>query len=537
MKRILALVLTCIVLTTMVPAMAESELTTIKVIGYDKAITFGGNTYYLSDLINGKIKSIRYDMLNDKLTEIGVKLEYDVVTDDQYDTYLRTKLASAGGIDADIYCIRPLDDATRLSMASDGYFLPIDELYPYSDGTIQNYLENDDGKYLMAYQSINDKLYWISNIEMNHYEDIITGNYQVYLLRLDWVEKLGIEVPATLDELYDFAVACHTLDVNGNGVSDEMIHFPATPGPAAAWFGIGDEWYYLNDDNKFTSPWYEEGWKDYLVFVKKLQDAGVLEITTASNTLETENKLVGKTNWVSRNATHSVPEGQPTPMYTPLMIKPYEDKPAYIITQSGADVTTRSFAINANTDKKEAIAKLLDWTFTEDFTLLEGKGHPDLEGITWKRDPETGLITNADLLEGDDYDNLAATFNKNNALWQNILPKRSTNADQKAASLSWAKPNQDFLAGEYGFGYPYTRLKTARAAACAVSTEEEAEIIADYTTDLETYMNELATKLVLGEKSFDDWDSYLKDMEQLGLNKVLEVYQAKYDRAQAALDD
>lgn len=534
MKRFLAFLMACMLLAALVPAMAESELTTIRVIGYDNAYTFGGNTYYLSDVISGKIKSTRYELLTQKLAERGLQIEWDLVTDDQYDTYLRTQMASANGINADIYCIRPLDDATRLSMALDGYFLPLDELYAYSDGTIQNYFEHDDGQYLTAYQSIGDRLYWVNLLVMGYDDDIITGNYIVYFLRQDWVEKVGMELPTNPDELYDFVMACREQDVNGTGVADEMIYMPSEPGPAAAWFGIGDEWYYLDDAGQFTSPWYQEGWKDYLTYVKKLNDAGVLEMTSAMNTLETENKLIGKTNWVSRNATFTVPEGQPDPLYTPVMIKPYEDKPAYIITQSGVDVSTRAFAINAKTDKVEAIARLLDFTFTEDYTLLGEGAHPELEGITWKVDPETGLMIVADPVE-DNFDNLAAISGKNYALWNESLPKRSTYTDRKAAQLTWAKPNQDFMASEYGFGYPYIRTKTARAAMCSISTEEEAELIADYTTDLETYMSELATKLVLGEKSFDDWDSYLKDMEKLGLSKVLEVYQSRYDRAQAAL--
>ena len=59
--------------------------------------------------------------------------------------------------------------------------------------------------------------------------------------------------------------------------------------------------------------------------------------------------------------------------------------------------------------------------------------------------------------------------------------------------------------------------------------------MAEYKTDLETYMNELATKLVMGERSFEDWDTYLKEMQALGLDEILAVLQARYERAQEML--
>ena len=57
MKRTLAILLACVLLAALAPAMAEETLTTIRVVTNDNSNNFGGNTYYLSDIVNGKLKS------------------------------------------------------------------------------------------------------------------------------------------------------------------------------------------------------------------------------------------------------------------------------------------------------------------------------------------------------------------------------------------------------------------------------------------------------------------------------------------------
>lgn len=539
MKRTLAILLACVLLAALTPAIAEETLTTIRVVTNDNSNNFGGNTYYLSDIVNGKLKSNRYDLLVKKLAERGLQIEWDLVTDDQYDTYLRTSLAS--GMDADIYCIEPLDDATRVSMAQDGYFLPLSALYPYSDGTIREYHENGDGKNRVAYQGLDGELYW-SNIGggssvRDENGDIVSASYVVGLIRLDWAEKLNRPVPATPDELFDFVLACRENDVNGDGEKNEMIFMAAAPSPTAAWYGIGDTWYYVDpEEEEFTAPWYHEGWKDYLKFVKRLYDAGVLEMTSAQATLENENKLIGKTHWVSRNVTFTVDPSLPTPVYTPYMVAPYADKKPYALINGGVGFNSRALAINAKTDKVEAIAKLLDFTFTEDYMLLGEGYHPELEGITWVTDPETGLAVKPPVIEGN-YDNDAAQHNRNYGLWNESLPMgtvKQTIKNVESGITDWNPVNQAYLK-EVLWNYSNFICRDPLNRLCAIGTPEESELVAEYKTDLETYMNELATKLVMGERSFEDWDTYLKEMQDLGLDKILAVFQARYERAQEML--
>lgn len=65
----------------------------------------------------------------------------------------------------------------------------------------------------------------------------------------------------------------------------------------------------------------------------------------------------------------------------------------------------------------------------------------------------------------------------------------------------------------------------------AIPTADEIDLANEVSTDLNTYSSELLTKLIMGEKSLEDWDSYIADLKELGLDELIAINQARYDRA------
>ena len=61
----------------------------------------------------------------------------------------------------------------------------------------------------------------------------------------------------------------------------------------------------------------------------------------------------------------------------------------------------------------------------------------------------------------------------------------------------------------------------------AIATDEQNARKAALTTDLSTYSSELVTDFILGRASFDDWDQYIAQMQELGLDELIEMRQAK----------
>ena len=66
-----------------------------------------------------------------------------------------------------------------------------------------------------------------------------------------------------------------------------------------------------------------------------------------------------------------------------------------------------------------------------------------------------------------------------------------------------------------------------------VLTQDEMDIYNDAFTDINAYITESTAKFITGEMDVAaEWDNYISALEQMGLQDIIDVYQAAYDRAQ-----
>lgn len=61
-------------------------------------------------------------------------------------------------------------------------------------------------------------------------------------------------------------------------------------------------------------------------------------------------------------------------------------------------------------------------------------------------------------------------------------------------------------------------------------TIEENEDMSTLGSDINDYVTEMRAKFVSGKASFDEWDQYVKTLEQMGMKRYMEIYKSAYDR-------
>ena len=65
-------------------------------------------------------------------------------------------------------------------------------------------------------------------------------------------------------------------------------------------------------------------------------------------------------------------------------------------------------------------------------------------------------------------------------------------------------------------------------------TTDESETKSELESTIQTYCEECRLKFIVGDMDIEkDWDSYVTAVENMGLDELLEIYQAAYDRFQA----
>ncbi|GFZ93413.1 ABC transporter substrate-binding protein [Nesterenkonia alkaliphila] len=68
-------------------------------------------------------------------------------------------------------------------------------------------------------------------------------------------------------------------------------------------------------------------------------------------------------------------------------------------------------------------------------------------------------------------------------------------------------------------------------------TELELEQVSLWQTALTDYVNQATAQFIIGQRSFDDWDSYVAELESRGMNELLDAAEEAHQRGQEMLEE
>lgn len=118
-------------------------------------------------------------------------------------------------------------------------------------------------------------------------------------IRKDWLDKLNMKIPTTVDELYEVLKAFKEKDPDGNGAEDTfgmiVTKSPSTFDPLAVWFGAPNKW--GKDANGELQPdFMTDEYLEAMKFMKKLYDEKLInqDFATYDATKWDEQFLSGK---------------------------------------------------------------------------------------------------------------------------------------------------------------------------------------------------------------------------------------------------
>ena len=518
---------------------ASGDLKTLHILGVDHSGTDGnGQTVKLSDWVNGDSKL--WERFTSDLAERGLKLELDLIENDQYDTTVNNQLAA--GLDYDFVYITPLSTKTRIGLVEQGKLQPLNQIWnQYGQEATKEFYEQGAGSEVVKLNVLEDgNIYWVSTAIIGTYGDSNFGSFTMPQIRKDWLDKLGLEMPQTTDELYEALKAFRENDVNGNGEADEVARLSLSTfsGGIAQLFGLGNSIAYVDYyTGKVSSPWYDENVKEYIRFMQKLYDEGMLVDGDSESTEVAENKAAMIFDWALetwQEPTIMVPEGEAAPYYVGVHCKAVEGVEPLIARQRGIQKAGYDYAATDKADP-EAVAIYLDYIASEEYALLSEFG---IEGFSFEYDENGEMVQYS-----DSEDSEVQMIVKTPALWVNngIAPRvqkvdRKQEVDMtKGAGYDMGYPEEgfeekvklirDIYENEEKYSY------AAMSVDMAVATVAENDEVDSFYTDLDTRSKEILMNLIMGTYSLEDWDTYISDLQNLGLDKLIEIYQNRYNRA------
>ena len=228
-----------------------------------KVFMMGGLKFPDGETINDN----PWTKLLEQETKVDLEIEYGPATPEDFISKLNLKFAS--GDIPDFFVIPDSSQAWLMDNAKQGALMALDD-------KIDKYPNLKNNVFPEAWEAAkyNGKIYAIPVLT-----DGNRGTNNVYI-RKDWLDKLKLEVPKTLDDFVKVAKAFRDNDPDGNGKADTygMIAYDNMRGWSHLFgaFGVIPD-YWIVKDGKIVQSDVQPEMKEALAYIRKLHQDKVLD--------------------------------------------------------------------------------------------------------------------------------------------------------------------------------------------------------------------------------------------------------------------
>ncbi|PZE21142.1 extracellular solute-binding protein [Paenibacillus xerothermodurans] len=467
----------------------------------------------------------------------NVHVDWEIVPNAAIKEKIQVKLA--GGDLPDVFMSSPITDSQMVGYGSQGLFLPLNDLIEQYAPNVKKMFEK--APYLKHYLNTPDgNIYSIPNVGETYHS---TMPKKMWIYK-PWLDKLGLQVPTTTEELYNVLMAFKTQDPNGNGKADE-IPLSGADGTnnghnepesfVMQSFIFFDRANYLMLDNgtvEFAAdkPAYKEGLK----YIRRLVQDGLLQsdafiqdrkALTALAEDPAGSRLGAATALYWGNLTiDNGPSGR-YKEYVPVPILAGPDGQR-IGFDRGYAVDNGHFVITKNAKNPPLAMRWIDWFFDEENKLQEGwSDYLGQEGIAWKK-PDPGVKG----LDGRPakYQTIIPFGTKNNNRWAQTAPRfQHEDFRLSQAATPDAQTEIRLLEATKNLYKPYSAHE--KYVPHLYFSDEDLARFGDLQKNITTVVQDFMLKFVTGTLDIEnDWPKYTKELENAGLQQYLQIIRDNY---------
>lgn len=417
----------------------------------------------------------------------------------------------------------------------DGFFLPLNDLieqYGTEFKAHMDALPQDEKERVMDFITKPDDgvIYGLPTYSAVTISDYMQN--QMYINR-QWLNNLGMEAPKTIDDLYDVLVAFRDEDPNNNGRADELpMLSPAIYYYVINAFVYTDANYPYNiTDGKVWAPQVSEEYRQALAYLCKLYDEKLIKFdipaADAKSTISGDGTTAKVGIWCGNPQTDTNHSCEVLDQYD--VLEPLADatgKGGFVVNRPRDLLITGH--ITKDCEDTELAMRFLDLCY-EDGAVTRRRHGEEGTNWVWSEAEEPNIFGGMSHIKIIDSD----LFNSNNVTWGTLLPSVYTDL------------NYLTIASTSGIGKEYARMLHAQTELTKTWPTPE-ETIVNLKLDLgeraerENISGKMSTTSSqyfglflsgqLDPENDSDWGRYVADMEACGMNDLIAIYQAAYDR-------
>lgn len=459
----------------------------------------------------------------------NVTLEMELIPPNEEMKVAQTRMAAGSDL-PDIIQLPVNGNNEFIPLTQNGLVIPLNDLISKFAPNIKNVMDQYP-LFKRDYTMPDGKIYSLTYIS-----DDKGGLYVQDIIRTDWLSKVGITaIPSTVDEYYNALKTIREKDANGNGKKDEMwsgqgwqlsLTFPQAFGiNVRSWW----DYWSVDENGKVYCAWTTEKAKSMFQYLNKLYNEKLIDPEYSTINYDTYLARV-KTNLVSATASYAWSVSQQLNEWS----KEFNGNYQAIDTLRGSDGKQLAVQFNVpgpfngyhwvitrDCKNQEAAIKFLDYIWSPEGRKLIQYG---IEGTHYKLENGKPVSIMADYLKAHPEYKTEQDANAAVGFLPSCLPKISI-YEAEESFAKWKVSGASF--DSYKNGLQFLKLPYL----APVTTAEESEIEKQIGGDIWNYWHEMRDKFIMGKESTDNWDKFVAKMKELGLDKLQELEQRRYDRS------
>ncbi|MBQ8813499.1 MAG: hypothetical protein IJZ85_03245 [Lachnospiraceae bacterium] len=381
-------------------------------------------------------------------------------------------------------------------------------------------------------------------------------------INAEYAKAVGYdEIPTTTEGFFELCKAFAAAgDVNGNGLDDELAF--TGRGDNLRWFlYLMSPFAYAWDDHvldvengKLSFAYATDGWKEGLKYIKQFFDEGIIDTTVLTQDKAGYNAIVNNSEAVVLADVYYRPQmvNSDVTLKTQTWLE-YD----FVAALEGPKGTTESYysdliaypgaMITVDCENPEAAFIVLDYMCSEYISICNRYGE---EGVDWDYWENVDSSKFADGTTKEMYlarngeeplfcyysSKYWGTGTPQNAGYMqagpNILYSDEVGLVLTGATTDEAKVQEDWMTlyQKESVNAVFDQKPEERIVRLPM-TAEETTTVAEPQKVLDNYWKEAVGNFLTGEWDIDGyWDTYLAELEKMGMSDVLAIYQTSYDR-------
>ena len=336
--------------------------------------------------------------------------------------------------------------------------------------------------------------------------DIGEANRQGWMFRQDIFDRHGLELPNCDEEFFDLLVRLRELypDSNPLQLRNGLNRGSTKVCIMASQWNASFTYYLDRETNTWRHGAIEDNFRDYVIFMNRLFSEGLIpqDFLSVSTRSWVERMTASQgfvtLDFLTRIDGFNLPVRETEPEFTLYYMPPFRGGPNGTATMQFTALNESSFVVYDNVDNA---IKLINWMFTDEARYL----------LSWGIEGETFVFENGrrQFVGFADVTDLRA--------------RTGISTLGMYARFDYTS-HMSLFGPELYHAYAMSPLTDQVPPGSVSFTEAEIDILSTTGAAIQSHKEEMIARFIINERPLSEWDAFVAEMERLGVDRILELY-------------